>query len=298
MKRFISRLTQFFAIFVLFLTISSMFLYLYLNANLSYQLPANKKILILGDSHTECAINDKILNRSFNFSQSGTAHFYSLLKLKKMLANNSQIETVVLSYSYDDVRLAKDMWFTNHEYILKKVPRYFSLMEFGDIKKLLKVNPLSVIGSIPTFLVDSIYQLLRGGDVLESRSFLGGFYPLKKLGFEKTLDKISSRKIKNEKKKNSKFQLSHLKEIYDYCAIKGIKLVLINTPVFISNFDKSYISFYFDYAKQNLPEAKLIDHSNFNLEPEYFADETHLNYKGAEKYSIFLKEKGYLNGNF
>ncbi|KAA6316169.1 hypothetical protein EZS27_033485 [termite gut metagenome] len=36
-----------------------------------------EKVLILGDSHTECAINDTIFTNSYNYSQSAEPFIYS-----------------------------------------------------------------------------------------------------------------------------------------------------------------------------------------------------------------------------
>ena len=44
-----------------------------------------KNILILGDSHTENAINDSIFSNSLNYSASADAYIFSYVKLKAIL---------------------------------------------------------------------------------------------------------------------------------------------------------------------------------------------------------------------
>ena len=43
-----------------------------------------------------------------------------------------------------------------------------------------------------------------------------------------------------------------------------------------------------------MPQATIIDHSNFFIPIEGYRDLSHLNFKGAKVYSLSLEEKGFV----
>ncbi|MEO6151384.1 MAG: hypothetical protein ABIN95_13560, partial [Mucilaginibacter sp.] len=74
-----------------------------LSNNISFKLPAQKHVLILGDSHTALGINDKYIPQAINMSSEGEGYLYAYLKLKKFLADNEQLDTVLLSFNFNSL---------------------------------------------------------------------------------------------------------------------------------------------------------------------------------------------------
>jgi hypothetical protein len=97
----------------------------------SFKIPEEKNIIVVGDSHTQCAINDSIFSRSINISQGGTAYLYSYIKLRKFLNENPHIDTVLVSFHGGSIQRSQDEWIFGDKYILSIVPNYFSLFEMS-----------------------------------------------------------------------------------------------------------------------------------------------------------------------
>ena len=55
-----------------------------------YKFKEKKNILIVGNSHTECSVNDSIISNSVNLSQSASSYFYSYMKIREFTKYNSK----------------------------------------------------------------------------------------------------------------------------------------------------------------------------------------------------------------
>ena len=94
-----------------------------------FELSKGTKILIIGDSHVECAINDDLFENSINFAQSGDNYMYSFTKLKAFKENNPDLKQVILSYSYFNILEPQNNWYSDAKYIKFKGSKYFRLLE-------------------------------------------------------------------------------------------------------------------------------------------------------------------------
>ena len=259
-----------------------------------FDIPKNKTSLVIGDSHLECAIDDKILSNTFNFSQSGSGYFYSYLKLKKVLADNPQIDKVLLSYTYDDMEKSKDEWFSGSEIIKFKMPVHLFLFDYTDFFSLFISNPYQVAVNFPRAITVGIGQI--------AGYMLPGFNLDNWGKYRRTeRDKLREAKIRykalegNDNLEYSTYQQEYLMKIYNLTAAKNIKLYLLNTPIhpILENGLEEYKDYYYSFIEQNLPKATIINHSKMII-PEYgFGDLEHLNHKGAKMYSEYLKEHGF-----
>jgi len=246
-----------------------------------------KNILVLGNSHPECALNDKLMPNVFNLAQSGSGYFYDYVKAKELLNKNDQIDTLIIGYSYGDLEEKMDSWFTDDYRIKHKIRNHLFLFDFNDYLSLSKGNPQSVLLHTP----QTIFHNMK----IPSYGFsgLGGYKNL-------TRNKVKEDKkrlAKNPTKKSaqlSSYQSKYLLKIYELCKAEDIKLVLLSTPVHSLKIKDQQVlhATYINFAKQYLPEAILIDDSDLALPEEFYADLTHLNEKGANFYSeYFLNRK-------
>ena len=92
--------------------------------NFDYKIKEKKNILIVGNSHTECSINDSIISNSVNLSQSASSYFYSYMKIREFTKYNPQIDTVIISFSDNDLFSQKEKWFSSSEKINNKMTRH------------------------------------------------------------------------------------------------------------------------------------------------------------------------------
>ncbi len=154
MKKFISNLLKILFVFGLIYSCIIVANY-YHTKNTPLRIPPDKNILILGDSNTESAINDTILDNSINLSHSADPFFYSFLKLRKILPANNHIDTVLLSFSPHN--LFKNDWTFNEKHIHSRFGQYYPLMTIEDIRFLSKGNLRAVLTSSPSI----IQQVIR-----------------------------------------------------------------------------------------------------------------------------------------
>ena len=282
----ISKFSLFCIISTIGLIISSL---LFCNLRFDFTISKKKNVLILGNSHPECAINDTILKNTFNLAQSGSGYFYDYIKLRSIVKKNKHIDTVVLGYSHRDLEQNMDTWFSEEIRIQNKMGKHFFLFDFQDYLKLLKSNPIAVLKNSPKSIYNNVIAPEKG------YTNLGGY---KRLDRNK-LD-IAKKNLKTKKKivfnsEKSQYQVFFLKKIYTLCIANNIKLILLNTPMHptFNNHNANLIKHYQTFAKEHLTEAKLIDHSALKIDENYFADLDHLNYNGANFYSQFLYKKGF-----
>jgi len=257
---------------------------LYEKSTVSFELPSNKRVLVIGDSHTECAINDTVLTEAFNFSRAGTAYFYSYLKVREILKFNPQIKTVVLGYSYKTISKYKDSWFTDRKYIKTFLPEHFFLLNFNDFYSLLKSNSYAVLISIPKVIFRNIDGIEKLGKYLSRK--------------ENNLDKAKKLYNSKDNKLNgeySKYQTEYLLKINELVISKNVDLVLLNAPMYVLNYSniEKTIKNYYLFAEQKLPKVKIINHSNFSIPDFGYRDLSHLNYRGAKLYSEYLRKHGF-----
>lgn len=281
MKKFVTRIFKFSIIFlvILIIIISGTICLL---SQISCKIPLHKNVLVVGDSHTECAINDKIYANAINLSQSAAAYLYTYYKIEKILNQNPRIDTVLLSFHYEALI---GHYVLNKDWQLNMAPHY--ILSFG-IKELLIQDKSVLLRSIlklPELNKNLILKFLKNQDILYSDFGLGGYKYLER-------DKLKEDIIIQDNKKNdnyfiSEYQKEYLLKIIDFCKSKGIELILINTPIFQAEqygYPNELSGFYYQY----LQGTTYFNYSSFHLPDSCYGDINHLNYKGAEFFSHYL----------
>ena len=94
----------------------------------------------------------------------------------------------------------------------------------------------------------------------------------------------------------SHFQEIYLLEIYNLTQSQDIELILLKTPIheLKQEFEDIYMNRFSALIEEQLPNATIIDHSRVEIPEEGFGDLEHLNAIGAELYSDYLKEHGFV----
>src|SRR5437868_6763768 len=119
---FIRRLFLFILVFLILtigvISISSLFM-----SKVNFKIDRTKNILVIGDSHTECAIDDSSFRRAANYSKSATAYIYSLAALRKLTADNPQIDTVLLSFHSSSLLYEREnAWLYDESEMARQIP--------------------------------------------------------------------------------------------------------------------------------------------------------------------------------
>lgn len=256
----------------------------------SFDIPEDRNIIIVGDSHTECAIDDSIFLRSFNISQSGTAYLYSYVKLRKFLAENLQIDTVLVSFHGGSIQKPLDEWIVGKRNIISTLPIYFSLLKAEELSIFIH-NPTfySAFIKLPVKSVRAVLKYIIRHTLTYKDLYIGGYLKLNRDKLPQAIERQGNNT--DAETGYSNYQLEYLLKIVDLCEERNIKLILFNAPTYNS---KEYgnlrelQNFYNTY----FAEIEYLDYSAFPL-PDYgYGDIGHLNFKGAEIFSEYL-EKNY-----
>ena len=283
MKRFILNISKFSA-----LVVGAMILLVLVTKEISYRLfdfrvGEHITTLVMGDSFTECAIDDNNLPSVINLSQSGSAYFYSYLKIREIIKSNPQIDTIILGFSQNAIAESREEWFDGQEKIQFKMRTHFFMFKREDYVSILRANPVDVLAFTPQVIVHNL-KLPFGGWY-----HLGGF---KKLTRDNLSDALAEYQENLASELTlSRYQLRYLKKIYRFCNDQNVQLVLLSTPVHkISRIERAINTPKLLEIREAFPNAIYLDHSNLDLPDKYFSDRNHLNYHGAKNYSSFLQK--------
>lgn len=228
---------------------------------------STKHILLLGDSHTECAINDTICSMLYNYSKGSDTSPISYFKIKKALADNLSIDTILISFSPLSIGVTADKFILNRNESLANTLPFWNFEDF-----ILLPFPFNIVGLNYIFNTSSI-------------KMAGGYLYLVR---NKLNTDIERRKHLTEKPTGNKITLLYLKKIVDLCQCKNIKLIFINTPIYQAS--KYYdTDLYYKIYNEQFSEIELWDYMNMSFPDSCRGDINHLNYKGASIFSEHLK---------
>lgn len=288
MKRFLKKTSIYgsilFSVFSIFFYITNTLV----KKKFNYNLDPKINTLIVGDSHTLCSVDDSLILNSINLSESADTYFYTYIKVREITSKNPQIKKIVLGYAQHNINESQDKWLFSQDINSKKLPFYFFLFNKKDLKNFIAINPKVFFENSVFIVRRNLGHLFRIYKNEKINNFgIGTHLKL----YNKFNDSIKKNHIitplKNKKKEI--IDLTYLKMIYQHCIDNNIKLILLNTPVYHK--DNCLDIEYFQYYKNYLPKAELLDYSNDLQLKDYFADATHLNNNGSIIFSKILEKK-------
>lgn len=271
MRKFLKKTTVYLLVCLITCLAISFLSQFILRERASFAFSKEKNILVMGDSHTECAINDSILTNWQNLSRSATHYYYIYTILEEVLADNPQIDTIVLgihrasfSEDFDSRMLFDDKYINRQKYLL------------------IYANPLDILSfsrSNPYFFLTYFQPQIRLSPI--SQYDVGSFVSLKANNINPKQD---NKKIQIEKGPN----FEYLKKINSYLKLRKKTLILINPPAHNSS----------DQEEKELRDILhsingpilYADYHDYTLPDSCFADNGHLNYLGAEIFSQHIKK--------
>jgi hypothetical protein len=228
-----------------------------------------EKVLILGDSHTEDAINDTIFTNSYNYSQGGDPFIYSYVKLVN-ITSASKIDTLLLSVSPVSIGAG--------EQSLHKTNKLLFRFPWEDLTFLSQYNPLAIGHSFNIF------------DIRINTNNVGGYVYMDRFNLQKNLEQWGTTKKTLDPCIPHDAQLLYLDKIIEYCKSKSIQLIFINTPMYHAERFYNMDNFY-KLIEEKYNDVTFWDYGNYELPDSCYADVGHLNYIGAKKFSAMLQEK-------
>jgi hypothetical protein len=286
MKGFIKKIIVFLSLAILAIiaiVISSNYI---IESQSSFKIDDDITKLVIGHSHSECSVNDSILKNSINLSSSGESYFYNYQKLKKVVSDNDQINTIFIEFTNNQVDSMMDDWIWNYEKMSNFLHFYTPFIDFEDLKLLLKNNPTDFLASYSIATRKHFYRILSDDyDLIDE---IGG-YKDKKLS---KVDKlIANNEFNSDISKNhslSENNISYLRKMIDLCRENNINTFLIRSPQHALYADLSNEPIYQNVLKTQFKDIELLDFDTMNFPSSHYFDLDHLNYKGAKEFTTLF----------
>jgi hypothetical protein len=250
--------------------------------------PQIKKIAV-GDSHIMMAVNDRLLDDLKNIAQLSEGFIYSFYKIRALIENNPQIDTIFLGCSFHNFSDYYDDY-TYNPYVMGT---YFYILP-TDVQRVL----LMEVGNPVGFLLKSYLSwsplFLRPAGI--SDRILGGYslHPTNVTIDEITIEKRIHEQFFRDKdlRDYSTINIKYLGSIAEYCRQKRISLVILSTPIHRSYREmvpeKFITRFYSIIRDQRL---ELFQFEGLDLHNEDFhPDGDHLNEAGSRLATEYFKE--------
>jgi hypothetical protein len=261
----------------------------YMN-NVPFKIDRKKNILIIGDSHTECAIDDSVFARAANYSFSSTSFLYSYAALRKLIADNPQIDTVLLSFQSSSLAYERERnWIFGEALMAKKIPVFLPYFNASDIL-LFIFQPRFYKSALetPRTTWDYFMNYRKNNKQVWINDNIGHF---RELGYARLQEDINASKpfgSLNRRDTVSQVTLRYINKIASFCKEKHLALILINTPVYQW---KTYVNFVeFDENREKfLKDYLFVDYADFPIADSCRADIWHLNTTGAAVFSKYLE---------
>lgn len=259
-----------------------------INLRSDFKLKPNTNKIVLGNSHPAGTFNDSLISNLKNLADPGDSYFYGYQKLKKIIEQNPQVDSVYVEFNPKTILKWEDskLW-KKHQ-----VPNYVPFFNFEDHYLFVSINALSYqqealkgISTNLTRIVLSQYNFI---------DYIGGYRHNEgsKIDSLMRTHKFDPKKqYAREEKEISKYDIIYLKKIVRLCATKNITLFFVRSP-YHNTFDgHNYEDLFQTYRMTNFGEIPFLDFQGFPMDDTEFKDLEHLNNKGARKFSMWFENQ-------
>lgn len=241
----------------------------------------------MGHSHAQCAYNDDLIEGTENLAQAGEAYFYTYIKMKKILEENDRIEAVFLEYSNNQINTNMREWTLGDEYLYNKYPKYASFMSFNELWFLFSGNFKAVINAQSKTLFKNLKFILKGEKDIVLGMNWGGYLKLKRDDAAKDAEQLNIA-TPQDGLPVSQLNIFYLEKIIQLASLENIKLILVRSPLHEKYQELKNEPQFQEIRKTKFTDIPFLDFKNYTLKDSEFGDLEHLNYKGANKFSLFF----------
>jgi hypothetical protein len=291
MRLFIISITVFLGIIIIpFLILVSYVLYANSRLADNYRIGSKISSIVIGDSHTQKAINEIYWPEAINLSQSSECFPYTYIKLKTLFKNNPTIKTVFLGCGYNSFSSYYNE-FIFGKYSAEVSSRYFFIMPFSMKMQYLDYNRIQLGQYIRKIIENGISNLHVAPS---GYSFLGCYETYS------TNVKLTNRTIKKRTDTHyytnnvpddfSDLNILYFHKIIDLCLKHKIRIIILDTPMHKFYTDQVPVKFKkkFDYVMTS-SKLQVINFKNLRLPDSCFLpDGDHVTNDGARLSTLFL----------
>lgn len=249
---------------------------LFFARNITYDI-GDKNILLLGDSHMECAVNDSIFRNSCNLAKAGDQLPSIYAKLKRF--QYKEKDTVIIGID------------------LKKFSSHSNMHIYRNGgSRVLRYFPILSIDELTMYVWEKVdLKLLRMHKYIDGivhhsfpKQWYGGYYRLDGNSLAQDSQKTGSSDLTGGYY-GSEISEKYFDQIVSFCRTRGIKLYILLTPIYQSSLNADYAKFEQIMNKYN-NELEVLDFTNTYLPDSCFRDVSHLNYRGADFFSEMMND--------
>jgi hypothetical protein len=264
----------------------------------SFKIDDNITELVIGHSHSQCSVNDSILNNSINLSSSGESYFYNYQKLKKVIEDNKQIKTVFVEFANNHVDSVMDDWTCGYDKMSYYLQFYSPFLDSEELNLLFDNNSTDLLACYSIATRKHIYRVLKGDYNLIDD--IGSFEPAQLSKVDELIAKNDFNSSISKTHALSETNLNYLRKMIDLCKENNIKIFLLRSPQHPLYSDLINESIYQNVLKTRFNDVDLLDFDAMNFPNNNYLDLHHLNYIGAGKFTMLLNnliENNLLNSN-
>lgn len=286
MKRFVIHSSIFLFLSIIILITSTLLINNSLNKKAVFKIDSQVNYIVLGHSHPECAFNDDLISGVANFAESGESYFYTYFKTRKILEQNKYVKTVFIEFTNDQLNSHKDDWIWTDEFLSNKYTKYAPFINLEAHELLISNNTSGFINNLAIGFNKNLSSILQSK--LDYTQRIGGYHFLDKQINDSVYKKTLKTKDRNIKSRLPLNNIEYLSKLVSYCIAHGKNVYLIRSPLHQKNLDLKNEKVFQEVLKDKFNNIEFLDFVNFPLSDFEFADLEHLNFKGAEKFSLWF----------
>ncbi len=252
----------------------------------SYEIFEDKKILFIGDSYVGQGVDDAVIPHAFNYACSADTFLTGFLRLRLVVRDNPQIDTVFLSVTPYNLSKGADEMIFRPSLVGMKVPYYLPHFGVDEWKLFLERAPVDFLRAV--FMSPTVY--LRKSKLQNRKYFkkLGHFNPRENKTLKKAI--AGTMTLERDVSWTNDAQLIYLRKICDFCREKNLRLVFLSTPVYQAEKYTKLDDFY-SLVKTKFSEFEFWDYTNYPMLDDEREDIGHLNAFGARTFAKVLAER-------
>ena len=277
-------------LYLILLTIVLIFAYFKIekslfDKNISFKINSDTKYAVFGHSHAETAFNDSLISNFQNFSRSGDAYFYIYPKIKKIIAQNKNLNTVIIELTNNQVSKMMDEWTWGDIYLSTKFKNYEPFIDLEDQKVLLSHNFSKYYDVFFTIRKTNFWKMINNNYSLSTYNQFGGYNYLVNDKADSLLNNLTNKKSEFG---YSKTNIDYLEKIITMLENENIKVILLRVPIHPKSIENNNELLFNQIITEKFSTVEYLDFNSFYLETNQFGDLEHLNYRGAKVFSLWF----------
>ncbi|NRD23503.1 hypothetical protein HNV10_09650 [Winogradskyella litoriviva] len=249
-----------------------------------FKIDENSTYVVFGHSHPSYAYNDSIIKNFKNLADAGESYFYTYQKVKNIIPNNPQIQTVFIEFTNNQIDSKINEWIWGFEKMSYFLPTYLTFINKEDFSLLYDNNREDLTSCLSIAAKKNIYRTINNDfNIINS---IDGYKSTKINKLDEMLEEAKSDTTNyGINYKISESNINYLKKIITFCKAHNKDVFLIRSPQHKDLPVLKNENYYQDIKKKHFKNVTLLDFNSFKLPNTFYVDLDHLNSLGANRFS-------------